>query len=79
LTDKLLFSKYDATPDCVCSNLPGEIICIPRLQDGEITGERKLMMTEGIEAFAVLPVEIERDVIGMVALFAGAPREFAET
>ena len=79
LTDKLLFSKYDATPDCVCSNLPGEIICIPRLQDGEITGERKLMMTEGIEAFAVLPVEIERDVIGMVALFAGAPREFTET
>ena len=37
------------------------------------------MMIEGIEGCAVLSVEAEREVITMVALFAGAPREFAET
>ncbi len=79
LTEKFLLSKPDDTPDCVCSNLPGKTICIPRLQNGETTGERELMMIEGIEAFAMLPVEVEREVIAMVALFAGAPREFTET
>ncbi len=37
------------------------------------------MMIEGIQAFAVLPIEVEQEVIAMVALFAGAPREFTET
>ncbi|MGA2937392.1 MAG: GAF domain-containing protein [Syntrophobacteraceae bacterium] len=79
LTERFLFSKSGDTPDCACFNLPGKTTCIPRLQDFEITGERELMMIEGIEAFAVLPVEVEQEVIAMVALFAGAPREFTET
>jgi GAF domain-containing protein len=36
------------------------------------------MMMEGIQAFAVLPIEVEREGIAMAALFAGAPREFTE-
>ena len=79
LTDKFLFSESDDRSDCICSNLPGNTICIPRLQKGETTGEREFMMIEGIEGCAVLSVEAEREVITMVALFAGAPREFAET
>ena len=39
LTEKFLFSKPDDTPDCVCSNLPGKTICIPRLQNGETTAK----------------------------------------
>ena len=79
LTEKFLFNESDARPDCVCSNLPGNTICIPGFQNGHTAGERELMMIEGIEAFAVLPVEVEREVVAMVALFAGAPREFTET
>ena len=79
LTEKFLFSKFDDTPSCVCSNLPEKTICIPRLQDIDITGERELMMIEGIQACAVLPIEVEQEAVAMVALFAGAPREFTET
>ena len=34
LTDKFLFSESDDRSDCICSNLPGNTICIPRLQKG---------------------------------------------
>ncbi len=79
LTEKFLFNKSYDTPACVCSKLPGKTICIPGLHGVETAGERELMASEGIEAFAVLPVELEQEVIAMVALFAGAPREFTET
>ncbi len=79
LSEKFLFSKSDDTPDYVCSHLPGKAMCIPRLQNGEITGERELLMIEGIQALAVLPIEVGQEVIAMVALFAGAPREFTKT
>jgi len=79
LSERFLFSKSDDTPDCVCSKLPVETICIPRLQNGDITGEQETMMIQGIRAFALLPIEIEQEVIAMVGLFAGAPREFTDT
>ncbi|MFZ0931917.1 MAG: GAF domain-containing protein [Syntrophobacteraceae bacterium] len=78
LSERFLFSRSDDTPGCVCSHLPGKTICVPKLQNGEITSEAELMMMEGIQAFAVLPIEVEQQVIAMAALFAGAPREFTE-
>jgi len=78
LSERFLFSRSDDTPGCVCSHLPGKTICVPKLQSAEITAEAELMMMEGIQAFAVLPIEVEREGIAMAALFAGAPREFTE-
>ena len=41
LSEKFLFSKSDDTPDYVCSHLPGKAMCVPKLQNGEITGESR--------------------------------------
>jgi GAF domain-containing protein len=79
LSERFLLNKSEDTSDCVCSRLPQETVCVPKIQNGELTGERELMMVEGIQAFAVLPVEVEQEVIAMVALFAAAPREFTKT
>ena len=75
LSENFLYSEADDTPHCVCSRLPNETLCVARLQNGEMSGEQEVMMIEGIRAFAVLPIEVEQEVIAMVGLFAGAPRE----
>ena len=79
LTEKFLFSEFDDRPDCICSNMPGKIMCFPKLQNAKITGERELMIIEGIQAFAVAPIEVGQEIIAMLALFAAAPREFTDT
>jgi GAF domain-containing protein len=76
LSETFLFSEPCNAADCFCSHLPQKAFCVPRLQNGEIVGEQETMMIEGIRAFAVLPIEVEQQIIAMVALFAAAPREF---
>ena len=79
LSRHFLFSKSDDTPDCLCSQLPGKTACVPSLQKGANAAEAELMMREGIQSFAVLPIEVEQEVVAVLALFAGAPREFTDT
>ncbi len=77
LSEQFLFARFEDTADCVCSYLPGKTICVAKLQNGgAITGERELMINEGIQAFAAEPIEVGREVVAMVGLFADAPREF---
>jgi GAF domain-containing protein len=78
LTEKFLFSEsYDGS-DCVCSGMPGKTMCFPQLQSVDITGEKELFIAEGIQAFAVAPIKAGQEIIAMLALFAGAPREFMD-
>lgn len=79
LTESFLFSEPGNASEGICFRLPDKTVCLPNLQDDELTGEREAMMLEGIRGLAVLPVEVEQEVIAMVALFAGAQREFTKT
>jgi GAF domain-containing protein len=79
LSRHFLFGKSDDTPDCLCAHLPGKTTCVPSLQNGESTAEAEVMMQEGIQAFAVLPIEIGQEIVAMAALFAAAPHEFTKT
>lgn len=79
LSESFLFSGLDDTSDSICFNLPAKTICVSRLEEVEIKRDRDFMMTEGVSALAVLPVEVERQVVAMMMLFAGAPREFSST
>lgn len=79
LSENFLFSEPGDAPDCVCFQLPERTLCVPNLQNGELLGEREAMMIEGIRGLALLPIEVEQEVIAMVALFAGTAREFTKT
>jgi GAF domain-containing protein len=78
LSEHFLFSDLQNTPGCLCSQLPESVVCVPRFEDGEYAAEQEIMMLEDIHALAVVPVEVEQEVVAMVALFAGAPREFTK-
>lgn len=73
LSEHFLLSKSDDVPDWVCSRLPGKTICVPSLQNDETTAERELMMIEGIQAFAVLPIKVAQETVAMAALFSKGP------
>jgi GAF domain-containing protein len=77
LSERFLFGKSDYAKNWVCFNLPEAAICVPNLTDFDIQAEKNLMTNEGIQSFAVLPVEIRNEIVAMVALFSGAPREFS--
>ncbi|SPF45969.1 putative phytochrome sensor protein [Syntrophobacter sp. SbD1] len=76
LSEHFLFGKSDDTADWVCSRLPGKTICVPSLQNDEVTAEKELMMIEGIQAFAVLPIQVGHETVAMAALFSNDPHEF---
>ncbi|MDR3566654.1 MAG: GAF domain-containing protein [Syntrophobacteraceae bacterium] len=76
LSERFLFGKSDYAKNWACFNLPESVVCVPNLADFDIQGEKALMTTEGIQSFAVLPIEIRHETVAMVALFSGAPREF---
>ncbi len=78
LTEHFLFSDPKSTPHGMCFRLPDAPVCFLRLEDEETTEEVEAMMIEGIRAGAVVPIEVEREVIAMAALFAPAPREFTK-
>lgn len=78
-TEHFLFFDPKRAPDGLCFRLPDALICFPRLEDETVTPEQEAMMIEGIRAGAVVPIEIEREVVAMVGLFASAPREFTRT
>ncbi len=78
LSEHFLLSKSDDVAECVCSNIPGRIICVPNLTNDGMTVEKELMMIEGIQGFAVLPIEVLQETVAMVALFSNGPREFSD-
>ena len=76
LSERFLFGKSDYASNWVCAKLQESVVCIPNLDDFDIQGEKALMATEGIQSFAVLPIEIRHETVAMAALFSDAPREF---
>jgi GAF domain-containing protein len=79
LSENFLFRDSGVIPECACARLPSVVVSVPRLQSMEMAGEQEAMMIEGIRAYAVLPIEVEQEVVAMVALFAGEPRELTKT
>ncbi len=78
LSERFLFGKSDYASSWVCSSLPESTVCVPNLGDFDIQTEKAMMAAEGIESFAVLPIEIRHEIVAMVALFSGSPREFTK-
>jgi GAF domain-containing protein len=78
LSEHFLFSDRQNAPGCLFSTLPESVVSVPRFGEGEYTAEQELMMLEEIQALAVVPIELEQEVFGMVALFAAAPRELTK-
>ncbi|MGC9194703.1 MAG: GAF domain-containing protein [Syntrophobacteraceae bacterium] len=76
LSERFLFAKSDYANDWVCASLPESTVCFQNLDDFDIQAERALMAAEGIQSFAVLPVEIRHEIVAMVGLFSQEPREF---
>lgn len=79
LSENFLFGEHQDSPDSICSIMPGDVRCLPNLQNGEIIAEREAMMFEGIRSVAVVPIEVQQEAVAMVILFADAPREFNRT
>jgi GAF domain-containing protein len=78
LSEHFLFSDQQNAPGCLLSKLPENVICVPSFEGSDYTAEQELMMLEDIHALAVIPIEVGQEVLGMVALFAGTPREFTK-
>ncbi len=76
LSELFLFARPETLARSICFQLPDQVRSFPTAQDFEEVAEQEAMMIEGIRAAAVAPVEARQETMGLVALFADAPREF---
>ncbi len=79
LSELFLFA-HPANPETmtqsICFQVPQETLCFSNAQEFEQVAEQEAMMIEGIRAAAVIPIEARQEPMGLMALFANAPREF---
>lgn len=78
LSENFVFDEAQSLSSSICFELPKEVVCVTQLEKAEFFLDREAMIKEGIQAFAVIPIEIERTVVAMVALFDSASRQFSE-
>ncbi|NLI82254.1 MAG: GAF domain-containing protein [Deltaproteobacteria bacterium] len=78
LSEAFLFSVGQNASEGVCFQLPDKIVCVSRFENGDAYLDRDALLTEGIKAFAVIPIEIEHRILAMVGLFAGVSKAFTE-
>ncbi len=78
LSERFLFGKSDYANDWVCASLPQSTVCFQNLSDFDIQAEKVLMAAEGIQSFAVVPMEIRHEIVAMTAIFSAVPRQFTE-
>jgi GAF domain-containing protein len=79
LREDFLFTESSASPDSVCFQLPGELICLNLPQQVDRVPEEEAMLVHGIRSAVFIPIEVEQEVLAMVALFSNAHREFTRT
>lgn len=76
LTEDFLFSESSSSPDSVCFQLPGKLLCLNLPQQVDRVPEEEIMLIHGIRSAAFIPIEVEQEALAMVALFAKQPRDF---
>ncbi len=76
LSELFLFARPEALSQSICFQLPDQVRCFATAQDFEEVAEQEAMMIEGIRAAAIAPIEARQESVGLVALFADAPRQF---
>jgi GAF domain-containing protein len=79
LSEHFMFSEPANVPDSICYRLPDGVVCISDIKNTEHVAETETMLYEGILAVSVVPIEVEQQVVAMVALFSQTPREFTKT
>ncbi len=78
LSEHFLFRKPSTAPESLCCRLPESLIRIAQLRATGHTSEEEAMMIEGIRSVAIVPIEVQQEVLAMVGLFAGMEREFSK-
>jgi GAF domain-containing protein len=78
LSDHFLFSEAINAQDSICFCLPVGVVCFSQGQNANMADVTEAMMLERIHSAAVVPIEVEQEIVAMVALFSGAPREFSK-
>lgn len=76
LSEGFLFVEPNHSPESVCFRLPDSILCVPSLEQADHVPEQEAMMIEGIRSVALIPIEVEQEILAVSVLFAGSPREF---
>lgn len=79
LREDFLFSESSTSPESVCFQLPRELTCLNLPQTVDRVPEEDAMMVQGIRSAAFIPIEVEQEVLAMVALFSNKLREFTRT
>ena len=78
LKEDFLFSESVNSSDSVCFQLPSELVCLNLPQQLDRIPEEESMMIQGIRSAAFIPVEVDQQVLAMVALFSNVHREFTQ-
>ncbi len=79
LSELFLFAhppNQETMTQSLCFQVPQETLCFENAQEFEQVAEQEAMMIEGIRAAAVIPIEARQISVGLLALFAEAPRRF---
>ena len=79
LSEYFIFDRPENDLSDPCSRLPQAVACYPDKESLTAFGNHEPMLIEGIRSAAVIPMELNMEVVGLVALFAPAPREFSKT
>ncbi len=78
LTEYFILSEPSRSDKSICSCLPQKLICCHNLQEATDIPEQEQLMVEGIRSFAIIPLEIGQEIIGMVSLFGHDVRDFSK-
>ncbi len=76
LSETYLFSKPKDTS--LCASVPQQVVQIEDLRVANDGGDFEALLLEGVRAAAVVPLDVEQQSVGMVALFALEPRRFSK-
>ncbi|WP_448382961.1 GAF domain-containing protein [Desulfosoma sp.] len=74
LSENFLFSK--PREGSLCASVPRQGVQIEDLRRESNGTDFEALLLEGVRAAAVVPLEVEQQPIGMLALFAAEPRKF---
>lgn len=76
LSENFLFSK--PREGSLCASVPPQVLQIDDVRSHNDSGDFEAMLLEGIRAVAVIPLEVEQQPAGMLALCAAEPRKFSK-
>jgi GAF domain-containing protein len=79
LNESLLYTESSDSPESVFFRLPTQLLCLSLPQQADHVPEEEAMLIHGIRSAAFIPIEVEQQVLAMVALFSNVQRELTRT